>query len=519
MKQVIKREIFDNKSYLFLAYIISVLTVIPQFVTSPPLSYSRHLIFILVVLIFLFFISKISKFVFSLFVIYLNISNIIIGHIYLHWGYLGDLQSRLEASYTSPRYETYEYLKSYIGYEDVLLVVYTLIVLFLLYKFLVHYRHSLKILKYIAYVISISLLVLVSYRGSPLIGNEPFSIPYKWLEVAERGKIYKERTNYLNGLENAVVSKEMIYDKVVVVQGEAVNKHHMAIYNYESNTTPFLSRLKNKNELYVFNAIAPTNQTRYSVPILHTQADVHNFLARFMQSKSIVNVFKTYGYKTNWISNQGLVGKHDRAVTSMANEANKRYFDNLEYHTAKYDKIILQFLNNMQKIDNKEMYFIHLIGSHDKYTERYTGEHVLNMAPKNITEEYDNTIYYTDSILESILTHFTTTFKDPNILLVYIADHGEVIDTNEHGHGYLPPYKDEYDIPFVIYSSVKNSRIDKLYQDNKKGVFNLENLNYMIEYIAGLREDSNISYSNDVFSMDPKNIFNYKHLKFYQKEE
>jgi glucan phosphoethanolaminetransferase (alkaline phosphatase superfamily) len=449
----------------------------------------------------------------------LNISNIIIGHIYLHWGYLGNLQARLEAFYTSPKYETVEYMTSYIGYEDILLVIYTFIILLLLYKFLVHFKHSLKILKYTGYVVSTSLLVLVSYRANPLIANEPFSIPYELIEVAELGKIYNERINYLNGLEDTVVSKEMVYDKVVVVQGEAVNKHHMAIYNYEFNTTPYLSGLKNKNELYVFNAISPTNQTRYSVPILHTKANVHNFLAGFMQSKSIVNVFKTYGYKTYWISNQGLVGMHDRAVVSMANEATKRYFENLEFYTAKTDETILQYLKNMQKVENKEMYFIHLMGSHDKYTERYSGKQLLNVAPKNITEEYDNTIFYTDSILEDILTHFTTKFKNSNILLIYISDHGEVVNDQKHGHGYLPPYKDEYDIPFVIYSNVKNSRIDKLYQDNRKGIFNLENLNYMIEYIAGLREDSNVSYSNGVFSLHPKNLYNYKDLKFYQEEK
>ena len=81
----------------------------------------------------------------------------------------------------------------------------------------------------------------------------------------------------------------------------------------------------------------------------------------------------------------------------------------------------------------------------------------------------------------------------------------------------MPPYKDEYDIPFVIYSSVKNTKIDELYAKNKKGYFNLENLNYIIKYLSGITEDNNISYSSDVFAVQPKNIFDYNKLEYYKE--
>jgi len=92
------------------------------------------------------------------------------------------------------------------------------------------------------------------------------------------------------------------------------------------------------------------------------------------------------------------------------------------------------------------------------------------------------------------------------------------VSEKEHGHGYLPPFKDEYDVPFVIFSNVKNSRIDELYKNNKKEVFNLENLNYMIEYISGVSDENNISYSKDVFALEPKNIVDYNKLPFYDKK-
>ncbi len=80
----------------------------------------------------------------------------------------------------------------------------------------------------------------------------------------------------------------------------------------------------------------------------------------------------------------------------------------------------------------------------------------------------------------------------------------------------MPPYKDEYDVPFVIYSSIKNPRLDELYKENKKGYFNLENFNYITNYISGISDENNISYSSNIFALEPKNIFNYNNIEFYK---
>jgi heptose-I-phosphate ethanolaminephosphotransferase len=243
---------------------------------------------------------------------------------------------------------------------------------------------------------------------------------------------------------------------------------------------------------------------------------VHNFSKLFIHSRSIVGDFKMHNYRTYWISNQGTAGKHDSSIASMAQEADIYHFENLNYSSAKPDEHILPYLSNIKNNPDKEMYFIHLIGSHGKYVKRYTKKHILFQNALNIIDEYDNTIYYTDYILKEIFNYFKNKFQKKKILIVYISDHGEVVSENKHGHAYLPPFKDEYDIPFVIYSSIKNDRVDKLYENNKKRYFNLENLNYMIEYISGISEDCNISYSSDVFALEPNNIFDYNKLEYYK---
>jgi len=163
------------------------------------------------------------------------------------------------------------------------------------------------------------------------------------------------------------------------------------------------------------------------------------------------------------------------------------------------------------------MYLIHLIGSHSKYTTRYPKNITLFKNTTTIQEEYDNSIFYTDYILKNIFYYFKNKFQNKKILFVYISDHGEVVNKDKNGHGFLPPFKDEYEAPFILYRTIKNNRINELYQSNKKGYFNLENLNYIVEYISGMRNNARISYSNKVFALEPKYIFNYDKLDFYKK--
>lgn len=321
--------------------------------------------------------------------------------------------------------------------------------------------------------------------------------------------------------------KKKIYDIVVVIQGEAVNKHHMSIYGYEQNTTPFFSSLQKNNNFYIFNAISPVNETRFSVPMFYTKANVHNFFDAYIHSRSIIGDFKIHGYDTHWISSQSISGLYDSTIGSMSTEANTLFFTHGEAASVsskistKTDKVLVDYLHSFkdQNVSTPQMYFIHLIGSHFTYEKRYTEDVTLFKNTTNIQEQYDNTIYYTDYILKNLFNHFEKRFKDKKILFVYTSDHGQVVSEEKYGHAFFPAFKDEYDVPFIIYSNIKNNRINKLYENNQKSFFNLENLNYMIEYISGINDDVNISYSSEVFAVEPKNTLNYNTLNYYKDTE
>ncbi len=488
--------------------------MIPQLFFSPNVTHSVYLLLTLVLLIT---ISKFSKILFSIFVIFINLSNVLIGHIAMHWGYtLPDIQPRIEVAFLSPVYETQEYMASYVDYRDFLLIAFCGFVLFLLYRFLRHYTHSYRIFRMIGLGVSVSILLAVSFYVNPLKEVEPFSVPCEVCSVMEDKNqiehVLRERAKFIRYLKiEKAGTKNQRYDKIIIVMGESVNKYHMGLYGYNVPTTPFLTSLRHSSGLYVFDAIAPTNQTRYSIPIDLTEAKVGDYEHRYMRSASLITYFKHNGYETYWISNQGRAGKNDSTIASMAYEADTTFFANLNYLDAALDEVLIDYLGKMEKNSQKELFMIHLMGSHSDYVNRYDKAKALFKHPKNRVEEYDNTIHYTDYVLGQIYERF----KNERLLLVYLSDHGENINLENNGHGFLPSFKDEYSVPFVIYSNVPNPRLDEIYRDNKKGYFNLENFSSIVQYIGGINNHKNLSYSPHVMAIEPDTIVNFNRLEFY----
>lgn len=514
MKKNIQTEFYTNKLYFYFGTLISVLTIAPQLIFSPNPTHST---FLVITLFLLITIPKFSKILFSVFIIFINLSNILIGHIALHWGYvLADIKPRIEVAFLSPTYETKEYLERYIDYRDYGLILFSFFVLFLLYRFLRHFTHSYKVFRIVGAGVFVLILLSITFFINPIREFEPFSVPCEICTVMDDknkiDEILKGREEYIRHIKILKANrKNQLYDKIVIVMGESVNKSHMGLYGYRFPTTPFLTSLQNNKKLYVFNAIAPTNQTRYSIPIDLTEANVHYYENRYLHSCSVLTNFKANRYETYWISNQGSVGKNDSSIASMAYEANTSFYANVNYLDAKTDDVLLDYLNKLQTNSNKEMYLLHLMGSHSDYINRYKKETALFKDAKNIVEEYDNSIHYSDYILSQIYEKF----KKEKLLLIYLSDHGENINLENNGHGFLPPFKDEYTVPFVIYSNVKNPRLDEIYKDNKKGYFNLENFNFIVQYVSGISNHKELSYSHDVMAVDPSNVFNFDTLDFY----
>jgi len=441
------------------------------FLFGPSFLYNWHSSF-LFISILLVAMWELSSIWFIVFAVYIAIAEIFHTHVHFNWGG-NHIGSRIELIFDSPSYEIYEYLQTYISYIDIIIIIYMLLLfsIFLKYKDNKIFKNNIKIrYKPIYCLMLISILIIKMSSTSPLNAANIF------FKSIDRNNILHERLENIKNHQYDFTHSD-IYDKIVIIIGESASKNHMSIYNYNKLTTPFMSSINP----YVFNAITPANQTRLAIPLILTNANTSDWNS-FFKEPSLVSILNNMGYKTHWLSNQRARGKNDTYVASMAHEADEIFF--------------------------------FLIGSHSKYSSRYEKNISLSKNNNTIIDHYDNTIYYTDYIISKIYNHFKS-FKDEKILIVYFSDHGEVVSEEKNGHGFSPSYRDSYEIPFVVYSSIENNYLKTLTKTNDIKTINLESFPNILINMLNEKDIHDISYSSNVLSVETDNIVDYKDLNYY----
>ncbi len=498
------QELSRNKKYLIISLIISLYVFIPTYTI---LIRPKYILLMILSTVLLFLISKINKKIFLLVSLAILIINSILLHIILHWSRKEiDIYGRIDVAAISPILESIEYLMTHLNMFDVFIFIYFIIGLYLIYRLYIQLKHPYSIIKITAIILSILILVNIDH----LTKIYPYNFINRYLNVPYADQIVK-RQDYIHDFKNntPTINKDLYYNKIIIILGESVNKNHMDIYGYNKKTTPFLAQLIKQEQSFKYNVIAPTNQTRFSVPIILTSATVKRY-DDFYKSKSLVSTFREYGYKTYWLSNQAKGGT-DGAVVSIAKEADYTKIKNLFWSQGTTDSILLKLLDKVYtETSNKEVYFFHLMGSHFRYKSRYDKNHTLFKKTNNIIEEYDNTIFFSDYILSQIYNKFKPNSK---VLFIYISDHGELVTLDKCDHGLSPAYQDEYKIPFIIHSSVFNQRLAILKNLNKNRLINMESFNHVVRYLVGIDDNlTKISYNKNILVLSPENIFNYDDL-------
>jgi len=492
-----------NKSdikQLVLLFVASLIVSLPYFLYSP----KQGMMAVLVLMI----LAMLHKTIFLVAGIYSLLINSFFMHLVTTWG--GDsLVSRIQASYESATYERWEYFKTYIGITDIVMTLgYINVALFVIYIVVKKLELS-SFARKISLVVSV-LTVVASLLIFPTLETlknfQLVHLPLTMYTTHNNLSVINKRTTFLQAAEDTKISCPNSFDKIIFIQGESANKHHMSVYGYERKTTPFFDSIKP----YTFDAIAPANQTRFAIPIELTDATVENFDV-FYKDKSIVSKLSSCGYTTHWISNQGKTGEFDTTITSIAKEADHTYFLNdLDYTTAGLDGNVLKTLDSIDtKTPEKQAFFIHLLGSHFSYADRYPADKAF-MQGDDVVTHYDNSIHYTDWVISEIYKRF----PNENALYIYLSDHSEVVQKG--GHGYSPSFKGEYEIPLVMWGK-EQQRLSTLFEETKGKLLNTESLNHIIEYLTGINDAMDVSYSTKVMSVIPENVVDYSTLLKYKK--
>jgi heptose-I-phosphate ethanolaminephosphotransferase len=313
--------------------------------------------------------------------------------------------------------------------------------------------------------------------------------------------------------------------KVIIIIGESLNRSYMSLYGYNRNSSPNLLNMSkdtlSKGKLYVFNnVISPEVNT---VPTLEkVLTNINNqHPIEFVKSVSLLDLYKKAGYETFWLSNQAPLGEHDTPIAVIASSATKQYFttrSNIADNEGApkgtyYDGALLQpfkqFISE-GKGAKKQVYFIHLMGSHVNYEDRYPERfNVFKEKEINNVNLYLNSIRYNDWLVSNIIKIGKENQAD---VICYFSDHGD-----EMGWGHSSEtYKTGMSlIPFMVYLSddymKKNPAIAKQLMKNKNTPGMTDNFFNDIQGITGLKSslyNQNESFISDQYKVLKRRVIN-----------
>ena len=265
--------------------------------------------------------------------------------------------------------------------------------------------------------------------------------------------------------DEKIISDNSKIPYVVFVLGESARRDHMQLYGYNLQNNPLLTARYERGEIFKFNdVIACANHTSEAMELIFTFSEKGD--EKWYTTPNIFDILRRAGYHTVWISNQtptSIWGNTDKVYSERCDE---KFFEALQQKdsfTREIDGVLLPPLDNfISNAHAKNFYVIHLYGSHPVYNLRYPPEFEKFTAgnfEEKLTAEFDNTILYTDYILDEILKRF----EDKTALIVYISDHGQ--ELFEDGRNFMG-HSDEslgnlgmIEIPMLIWASKSFSEL------------------------------------------------------------
>ena len=257
----------------------------------------------------------------------------------------------------------------------------------------------------------------------------------------------------------------------VIVIGETSRRENWSLFGYARATNPRLEEIRDHLVLFERMNSNATN-TILSLPMALTRASPS---AREPErsEKSIVTLLKQAGFATYWISNQERPSLASSSINQIASEADHVSFSDFDQQDMNFDpldsNLITRFDDVMASLPPtaKAVIFLHMEGSHFSYKARYPVSFAAfpdNLRPPRVlperqarlTDEYDNSILFTDHNVRSVIDGLAACQCRAG--LIFFSDHGERLFDNglgdtEFGHGFPLATRQEVEIPFFLWLS------------------------------------------------------------------
>ncbi len=221
----------------------------------------------------------------------------------------------------------------------------------------------------------------------------------------------------------------------VLVIGEASRADNWSLFGYGRSTTP---RLEQRDGVVGYpNLLTQCNATHKSVPIILSSVSAEDFNDIYSR-KSLIEAFKEAGFSTLFISNQV---PNRSLIDYFSEEADQRIDITARVNTLitenHPDGDMVPYLRERlaDTTGGNLLVVMHTYGSHYNYQFRYPREwahftpddypSVNRRSREAIINAYDNTVLYTDYVLDEVISALDE--SGDCAALFYVSDHGEDI--------------------------------------------------------------------------------------------
>lgn len=263
---------------------------------------------------------------------------------------------------------------------------------------------------------------------------------------------------------------------VILVVGETARAENFSLGGYERETNP---RLKKQDVTYFKNASSCGTETAVSVPCMFSNMPRKNYDATLAShQEGLMDILAHAGLNVLWRENDGgCKGACDRIPHQDVTQL--QLTTDCENGVCMDNALLYKLDNYINGLQGDGVIVLHQMGSHGPaYYRRSTPEvrqfaptcdsnQIQDCTPHELVNTYDNSILYTDAMLDNTIKLLQQHNDRFNTALVYLSDHGESLGENGmylHGTPYMFAPSQQTHIPFLMWLSpeyTKNYGIDR----------------------------------------------------------
>ncbi len=262
-------------------------------------------------------------------------------------------------------------------------------------------------------------------------------------------------------------------DVCVLIIGESARRENFSLYGYNRPTNPLLE----KDSVTALMAEAAATYTTAGVKAIldHKPTNkLYEILPNYLFRNGVDVVWRT----TNWGEPPVHIDKYHKVkeLQEMDPKAD-----------SKYDEILLAGLKEeiLSCDKNKMLVILHTSTSHGPtYNKKYPAKfevftpvcQTVEMAkanPKELMNAYDNTIVYTDYLVHSVI-EILKEIPQRRSCMIFVSDHGESLGEGNlymHGVPMAVAPKEQIEIPFIVWTSDKNMKVQNKQEVGQYHVF------------------------------------------------